>query len=188
MPGNGTFNLTALWRALGIKNPQASVSERIQPVMLVSDLSALTPLHRPPTGAFGSDIPPVVGETAMWQFQARAPGGCVILYAGTGSVLNYRTGLDLSGDLAPVAPGAILSAEPPETAVFKGNSATLPGVSDDFPILLATSFTVFPPNVNATLFVPAGENLIFWRPSISTNLVDTAWIVQDVPASEIRQQ
>jgi len=125
MPGNGTFNLTALWRALGIKNPSPTIRETIQPVIQVADFSRLSPEHRPATGSYGGVI--TVGAAMTFtriEITSRSPGGTLIPYINSGRASNvFQAAPDPAlAASATVTPTAVWSRDTPASLMRTGTS------------------------------------------------------------------
>jgi len=185
MPGNGTFNLTAIWRALGIKNPETSLRESVQPVILVGDFSQLTPLHRPPTAHYGGNIAAVAGERPIVQVTSRATGGTLIGTFRNDSVQTffYSQGAVQTG-LTAVAPNPILAGRENmvmDSLVEKGTVPANPGDQTNSPYTDENSpylMSRYP-----MLMFP-GQTVFFW---VNTNnLAINAWMLElvDLPASQ----
>jgi len=184
VPGNGTFNLTAIWRALGIKNPEPRMRESIQPVINVGDFSQLVPQHRPPTAMFGGDIPNAVGERPIVQITSRGPGGALIgnFRHDNPNTFFYSEGSPQAG-LAPVLPNPRLSPveRPMSSLVEKGtiianpsNPQLAPGVERDSPF----DCWRYP------FWMRPGQTIFFWSTVTNNNV--TSWSIQlvDIPASQ----
>jgi hypothetical protein len=182
--GNGTFNLTAIYRALGIKNPEPEIRETVQPVLLVGDMRFLTPQHRPPSGAFGGNISAVVGEFAAIQVTARAAGGCLVPMLQEASTLRYSTLFDRESQLTLATAGAQFSRDPLVSQVFTGNITAKPLGDGVAPAVNSTVFQAWPNTTDFKLFIPAGGRILFWHPT--SNQAINAWSINvvDIPASE----
>lgn len=184
MPGNGTFNLAALWRALGIKNPQTSVSERLQPVLIASDMSGLTPQHQAPTGAFGGDLGQVAGEFGFIELISQDPGGCWMEFFAANQPVNFaiapRSGLGIvSVDAGPFSIGRLVSRVLSDTLA----SSPVP-LRSNTPITHAV--TTSQTWMRAPrLFVPQGDSMFFVTTGVNIALTNWTIIVTGVPASEI---
>jgi len=186
VPGNGTFNLTALWRALGIKNPQATITERLTPVIVAADLSQLTPLHPPATGIYGGTIGSLVGEFTTLVVDSRSPGGCLIPLQtwgrlvdmwstpsnpvptpGAGTVIHVPTGL-FSRDAPVSRVRSFTTAD-----VAPANSYTLIGGGAINPVLDLP-----------LLWVPQGESVIFQNLTVGQNINIFSFFLRDLPAHD----
>lgn len=182
MPGNGTFNLTALWRALGIKNPQTTLSERVQPVINVGDFSLLTPQHRPPTALFGGNVAAVAGEFSTIQVISRGPGGCVVPFFTAGNQdMKWHEGV-VEGGLTPLVPQGQFSNEPIASIAETGTLLVRPGVALVSPGI-ATESPPWPTALSF-LWIRPGRALVFWRDAAASGIVGFSLIVIDVPAAE----
>lgn len=184
MPGNGTFNLTALWRALGIKNPRPQMFESVQPVINVGRFHNLVPAHRPPTAAFGGDVPLVAAQFSIAQMISRGPGGAFLRMAGSSTTNGpWIVRTPLAG-LVEVSPSAILSREAPLSSMQRGNLVGAPGVATASPSLPSSSFNVFPNGGDLQLWIPHGMAFVVWNPAIGFGMSDVTFVVEDVPAPE----
>lgn len=182
--GNGTFNLTALYRALGIKNPEPSVREFVQPVINVGDFAVLTPLHRPPMQAFGGDIVGVPATFVIIQLLSLGPGGSQIVDVGASLLLPYRTDIPLVAGLTESIAGATFSNEPVQSRVFFGNDAVEPGSQLVSPHWPNTTFGEWPGSGDFIAWLPHGTVLTTWNPLLGNAINDWSITVMDIPASE----
>jgi len=184
VPGNGTFNLTALWRALGIKNPDPSMRESVQPVIIVADFSQLTPQHRPPTASYGATVNGVAGEQSFLQVTSRAPGGTLVQgpnHDTTGKTL-HAIQAPIAGALALV-PGALWSVAPMQSLVETGtdvgpigNGNILPVINDNDAIQFGQAPTAW--------WLPPGRTWIVWVNTLAFGLSNITFTLVDLPASQ----
>jgi len=185
VPGNGTFNLTALWRALGIKNPQGTVSERLQPVIVAADLSALTPHHPPPTECYGGGQGATVAEFATVVIDARSPGGCLIPIQVWGRVmLMWSTPVNT----IPVPSGATTIFTPVARFSREAAQSRVRGFST--PDIAPQGYTVIGGGaINPTLemlllWVPQGESVIFQNQIAGQSVNFFSFFLRDLPAHD----
>jgi len=182
MPGLGTFNLTAFWRAMGIKNPHPTMFETIQPVINVGDMAGLTPQHVPPTDWFGGDVAAVAAEFSLIQVTARAAGGCLIPVANIGTQIpNFGIVPRVPG-LTPLAGVGPFSNEPLVSLVEIGTRTPNPLTVGISPHILTSNISVFPATV--PFYVPPGQSMIFIRDVVNGSILNWTMCVVDVPASE----
>lgn len=184
MPGLGTFNLTAFWRAMGIKNPHPTMFETIQPVLSVGDMAGLTPQHVPPTDVFGRDIGAVAGQYAIVQIQSRDPGG-VWLQAIHATAQVPRFGLipAIVAGLATVNGVGPFSSEAPLSTVQAGTAVGSQFSTATDPAFPPQNAVVFGGGV-MRLWIPPGKIFAFARTTVNTSLNQWFVMLQAVPASE----
>jgi len=183
VPGNGTFNLTGLWRALGIKNPQPTIREVVQPVVLTADFSDLQPQHPPPMGSFGGDIGAVVAEFATLQVTSAAPGGCYIdQYFSGNQDLHYGIGPRIGG-LFTIAPSGVYSPDPLLSIVEFGTDPVNIFTITTTPSTPAANRSVWP-GAGRPFFIPAGQSFIAQFQTVNVAINNWAMLVRDVPNSE----
>jgi len=179
MPGVGDFNLTAFFRAMGIKNPAPSVRESVQPVIVVGQMGGLTPRYQNPWGSFGGNVVAVVAEQSFFQVTPASPGGCLIEQASCDS-------LDLVfGIVTRVSPATNLPAtgswsDNPIRAIVETGSIAVS------PIPTAT----FSPKINTNTrppsfpwYVPVGRTAYFGSPGNNQGITDFVVLVSDLPAA-----
>lgn len=181
--GNGTFNLEKIYRALGIKNPEPSVSERVQLVAQVHDFEDLAPPHRAPTGAWGGDQILAAGQRTSFQIIPKAPGGAMLWYFDFGtSILQFRTTPTVEAALILRVPRAIFSTEVPVCQVLSGTLAVSPVVANASPSWgTANRFQAM--NVKP-LWIPPGQTLLFSHDTPGVTVPNWTVIVSDVTATE----
>ena len=182
MPGVGDFNLSAFFRAMGIKNPQPSVRESVQPVVNVGNFDGLTPRYQPPTGAFGGDVGLVAGQTSFIQVTPRTPGGCLIHWAGSDAVdllFGIRTvPLFVATEVVPTAN---FSVNPVRALVEDGQSVLVPFVAAETPQINSSqggTLTSYP------WFIPPGNIFVQTHKAAGSNILDWNLIVSDVISGE----
>lgn len=184
MPGNGTFNLTALWRALGIKNPEPSVRESIQPVIVVGQFSQLTPQYRPPTAVFGGNVPAVGGEKPIIQVISRGLGGSLLgafSHESTNAIYYAERAAPLAG-FTNRPPAWLQSRDPVLSVVEVGNDPANPGSNSASP-----SVTDFPGAYNYPLqpfWLAPGGVVVFWSSVAGSALSNWSMQLTDLPASD----
>jgi len=184
MPGVGDFNLRSFFRAMGIKNPQPSMREFVQPVIVVGDMSEITPQYRPPTGYFGGDIAGFAAEFSFFQVISRAEGGTLTSFSTSTNFMFGTVVPDLPTffvDPWPIA--AQLSVEAPVSLVRAGHTATQPIVANRAPTITATNRTI-PANNGRLLWIPPGQGILFFGLGVNASINDFACLVIDLPASE----
>lgn len=183
MPGVGDFNLRSFFRAMGIKNPDTSMREFVQPVILVGDMSEITPQYRPPRGIFGGDVAATVGEFSTIQMTSRAEGG-TLLGCGADTVLRYATitpRLIDTDKTADVVPACQFSVEAPVSLVGTGGVILLPGVTLQSPST-DTDFNL--QEQRRYFWVRPGDTFAMWAIVANTS-INRWWMdVIDLPASE----
>lgn len=182
MPGLGTFNLTAFWRAMGIKNPRPTMLETVQPVLVVGDMSGLTPQHVPPTGLFGRDQLNIAGEFPFITVNCRDPGGILITGFWQGQTPQFAR-IDAAavpaptsacGDRGPLSVDAVLTT----CDVGSDPVNPVPFGSPTWPPL--NNVAIGPPQI----YLPAGAFMCWSQDTVNTSLTSWGLIVQAVPASE----
>jgi hypothetical protein len=176
---NGTFNLTEFYRQLGIKNPEPGVRETVQPVLIVGDLSGLTPRHVPPTFIGGGALTDVAGEYTIYQFTSRSPGGSVILSLMCSSFCRVGIAAPTAG-LAVLPDRGPLSNEASTVLAEFGHDAADP-MAGDHPLLRCANFHSFAKG----WFVPPGRTLVFSPPVVEYAVDNFAIVIEDIPAAEI---
>jgi len=174
VPGNGTFNLTALWRALGIKNPQPTFTERVQPVIVVQDFSLLTPQHRPATASFRGDVDPVVGEFTAIQVTSRSPGGTLVPWFNSGRSLTFRTGAMVFTAPIVEAPSGLYSRDPIVSEVITGSNAVAP----------AFGFLPLGLTDTAPIWIPQGGSYVMQNSATGQSINNWSMFIIDLPASD----
>jgi len=158
VPGNGTLNLSRLWRALGIKNPQTTISERVQLVIQVADFSRLVPEYRPATGSFGADVAPGGGGTfTRIEVTSRSPGGTIIRWFESGKNLRLITGAPdpALANVVIEAQSGTWSRDPLVSLVRTGQSVIAPPLT--FVNLNAGVLT----ELDDVLWIPPGSTALF---------------------------
>lgn len=182
MPGNGTFNLTNFFRAMGIKNPHPEMRESVQPVVNVGDFSELTPLHRPARASFGGDVTGVVAEFSTVCLTSRSPGGTIINGFGK-TALFYGIDVLPANFILTFLPSGVYSLQP-FVSVVEGRSAAglpLPNPGTETP-QNPTTGQAFTQGID--LWIPQGQTFIM--SGVGTNIAITDWwlVATDIPASE----
>lgn len=185
MPGQGTFNLSEFFRQFGIKNPEPSVRESIQPVVNVGNFAGLTPQHRAPTGAFGGDQAGVVGEFTVWQVRSLGAGGSLLHQVSPGTATHhFIVGNPIAG-LAIVPAAGFLSDQPCLSRVERGTVPVIPAAAGDSPSTPSANFVLWP-GFREPFYVPPGQAFILFSAAAGLAINGTTFIVSDVPASEAR--
>lgn len=182
--GLGDFNLTAFYRAMGIKNPEPSMREFVQPVIVVGDLSEVTPQYRPPTGMWGGDVAAFAAEFSFIEVISRADGGSLVQLKSADQCV-FRTGLEIVGPTFfddPHALGCQLSVGPPVSLVRTGHTATAPALQNRSPNTTDQNETT--PGNAKLMWIRPGTNIVFWRVVTNDAINDWALTVIDLPASE----
>jgi len=181
MPGNGTFNLTALWRALGIKNPQPTISERVQLVVQIADLSKLAPLHRPATASFGGTVPAGAGGTnTKIEITSRAPGGMLFLWMQSGRTLSLFQAVPDPALVAPVieAPNGVWSRDTPVSLIRTGNSALSPPTNHT---LISAGLVV---EFERYVWLPPGVTMNLQNSAAAQSINNWQLFIRDLPAAD----
>jgi len=180
MPGVGDFNLAAFFRAMGIKNPQPSVRESVQPVVVVGQFAGLTPRYENPTGSYGGNVVAVALEFSYFTLTAAAPGGCLLRAARCDAIdLLFGTGARVPG-LVVLAPSGQYSVNPMRSVVEFGTDAIQS-------IGTATANPKMQTNVGlegVPLYVPPNVTAIFQTVAANQSITDFAMIVEDLPSAE----
>jgi len=186
MPGVGDFNLRSFFRAMGIKNPQPSMREFVQPVILAGDMSEIVPQYRPPSAVFGGDIAAVVGEHSFFQLTSRAAGGTLVHGFGGDIILHFQTiNPALANTLNADFPLAVQSSvEPPVSLVGTGSITPFPTSGSLMP---STSVTDIFPNTggrNKPLWIRPGDSLFVGHFGVNAAVNQWYLWITDIPASE----
>jgi len=186
VPGVGDFNLRAFFRALGIKNPQPSMREFVQPVIIAGDMSEITPQYRPPEGVFGGDIAGVSLEFSWVQVISRAEGGTLAM-GGADTAVRYGTfDTPLSNNIitSPYPIAVQSSAEPPVSLVQTGSEAAVPIATNRSPSADAI-FDIQSGGMGARFFwIRPGTAFAMWGIGANAS-VNRFWLrIVDIPASE----
>jgi len=188
MPGVGDFNLRSFFRAMGIKNPETSMREFVQPVILVGDMSDITPQYRPPSGVFGGDLAATAGEFSVIQLICRAEGGTLVhVWEGDSNIVMYATGQRVALDTvfeADYPLGCLGSVEPPVSLVETGSIIVNPLVANRLPNASSLQKTPLEGAMNRPFWLPPGGTLTWVTGQVNSSVTDwTLWIT-DLPASE----
>jgi len=184
MPGVGDFNLRSFFRALGIKNPQPSMREFVQPVIIAGDMSEITPQYRPPTGVFGGDVAGAAGEFSWIQLVSRAEGGSLVSLA-TASNFKYATDTNPLEDTPFTNPHPLhvqLSVEPPVSLVLTAASILIPQTSNRSPSSIDQNDRT--EGYPKMMWIRPGGNIVFFRTNTNTSINSWSLTVVDLPASE----
>lgn len=169
---------------MGIKNPDTSMRETVQPVILVGDMSEITPQYRPPSGVFGGELAGQSGQFSWIQLISRAGGGSLVsMVAAT----NFKMATDtaLVNDTVFTDPHPLhvqLSVEPPVSLCRTGADILIPqtnnrsaGSSDQ------NDRTEGHPKM---MWIRPGGNIVFFRNSANTSINGWSLTVVDLPAAE----
>ncbi len=184
MPGVGDFNLRSFFRALGIKNPQPSMREFVQPVIIAGDMSDIVPQYRPPTGIFGGDLAAAPAEFSWIQLISRAEGGSLVSLVAAS---NYKMATDatLVIDTPFTDPHPLhvqLSVEPPVSLCRTGADILIPQTSNRSPGSSdQNDRTEGRPKM---MWIRPGGNIVFFRNQVNTSINLWSLTVVDLPASE----
>lgn len=181
--GNGTFNLEALYRRLGIKNPQPDVREFVQPVITVGDFRDLTPRLVAPTYFGGGSIAAELLEFSIIQITSRAKGGTLLLNWSTG-VFPLLAGIRTTpvAGLTAVADRGPLSFEASAVLVEEGTAVAdpLPGDHPEINVALRSNWPG-----TFDFFIPPGRFLVIASGVVNTAIPAWAVVLRDVPAAEL---
>ncbi len=182
--GQSTFNLTEFFNRLGIKNPQPTMLESVQPVILAGDFSGLTPQNHPPMDIFGSDISNVAGEFSMVQVRSRDPGGCYIAWTNFNGLVPVYGRVDpaVTG-LTPLAGSGPYSNDPLLTTVEVGTDPVLPFTRAVLPTWPAINLNIFP-STTTRIYLPNGAVFVTARDTVALALLNWSMCIVGVPASE----
>jgi len=186
MPGVGDFNLRSFFRAMGIKNPDTSMRETVQPVIVVGNMSDITPVYRPPSGIWGGDVVAVAAEFSFFQITSRAEGGTLIHQFGADGNLQF-------GTLDAALPATIntdfplssqLSVAPPVSLVTTGSVAAIPIPLNESPN--TNTATHFPLTGGGfrDMWIRPGNTFIAFRSTVNQSAGDWLLWATDLPASE----
>lgn len=184
MPGNGTFNLSRLWQALGVKNPQSTLSERVQPVINVGQLGHLTPRFVNPTNLFGGDVAGAAGDFSAVVLLSRAPGGTNILFAGVAAAAfgTVNRGLDTVIAPNPMTVSGNFSARPFLSLVQRGRFAAVPVGGADVQAQLPAAGS-FP--TGAVMWIPPGERFFISALASNSALLNFLLLAEDLEAAQL---
>lgn len=168
---------------MGIKNPEPSMRETVQPVIVVGDMSEITPQYRPPTGYYGGDTAAFVAEWSFIEVVCRSGGGS-LMGLTLASNVHWATTTPVAAtyfdDPYPVA--AVCSVEPPVSLVRTGHTGTIPFAANRSPVTLASQGV--PIAVSRLLWLPPGGTMLFFRPVANTSIQDWSLLLIDLPAAE----
>jgi len=189
MPGDGDFNLRSFFRALGIKNPEPSVRQSLQPVIIAGDMSQIVPQYLPPSGIFGGDVAAQVAQFSFIQLTSRAEGGTLI--HGFGSDLTGISFVTITPALtadtvfeADYPLGCQFSVEPPVSLVQTGaiivnpvtaNRAPNPSTAQQFPEVGTKT---------GSMWLRPGDTFLLITGIVNTSINDWFLWISDIPASE----
>jgi len=175
--GNGTFNLSEFYRQMGIKNPEPSIREFVQPVVNVGDFGAMTPKHEPPTYFGGGSVSLVAAQYPIIQITSLAPGGSRFIY--------WQYSSELKMGIAPRVPALVvvpdrgpLSNDASQVIVESGNAVANP-LAGEHPYVRA--------NHNATTFpfyIPPGQTFVIADDVVGGAINRWAMTVCDIVASQ----
>ncbi len=175
--GRGTFNLVEFFRQLGIKTPEPDVREFLQPVVIASDLSKLSPQHVPPTYLGGVAIGQVVGEYGIVQITSTAPGGTIL--RGLYSTPEFKWGIAArTAGLAAVGDVGPMSMKAAQVVVESGTDAVNPHAANTCLAKFANWWT------GLELWIPPGKTLVFATPDANA-VLNLSLLLQDVPSFEV---
>jgi len=185
MAGTGDFNLRHFFRALGIKNPEPSVREDLQPVILAGDFRDIVPQYRAPSAVWGGDVNPVALERGFYQVTSVAPGGTLVHAFGSDEHTNFgivAAALPAT-QLNPAITTCISSARAPDAIVSTGTI-----VANPFnPGLTPTAAATTPDRLNLAhpgLWIPPGQTFVNVAFTVNAQLTDWYVWVSDCPAGE----
>lgn len=182
MPGIGDFNLSAFFRAMGIKNPAPSVRETVQPVVVVGQLGGLTPRYENPTSPFGGNVSAIVAEFSYFTVTAAAPGGCLIRNARSDALdVVYGTAARVPG-LTVVVPSGQFSVNPVQSVVESGTDAVnaIGSAVANPKIQTNTNFSEY----GGPFYVPPGITAVFQSTATNQALTDWSLMIEDLPSAE----
>lgn len=179
------FNFGEWVRRLGYKrSDEPEVIYDVQPVMLVSDVSSLTPEIRGPSALFGGIVIATPGEFGIYEFFSGAPGGAIV-----GSFAFHTSGIS----------GLTIAIDRP-APVYVASTPVIPQVMQA-PIVstgrigrtLASIFDLGLPQLPGgladgpgfwpgdPLWIPPGIRLLIQAGTVNINL-SIAHTVQELPA------
>jgi len=188
MPGVGDFNLRSFFRAMGIKNPQPSMREFVQPVIIAGDMSDIVPQYRPPSGVFGGDVAATAAQFSFIQLTSRAEGGTLFnAFGSDNNNLSILTGAPIVADTvfeADYPLGMQLSVEPPVSLVRTGSVIVTPATANRLPN--PSQAAPFPEvgAANRPMWLRPGDTLILIVGIVNSSINDWYLWITDLPASE----
>jgi hypothetical protein len=187
VPGNGTFNLSNLWQKLGIKNPESSMRETVQPVIVAGQLGHLTPRFEPATAVFGGDVAGSGVLFTQFQLTSRSPGGTLILSFGDNAAtttFGITEGLLTSIQAPdPLPPTGVFSDRPFVSLARRGRTVISPIDGSDQAPTQPSAMGFGPP----PLWLPPGKTFFLMAFAAGGNITDYFVIAQDLEASEMPQ-
>jgi len=189
MAGVGDFNLRSFFRAMGIKNPQPSMREFVQPVIIVGDMSDIVPQYRAPSGIFGGDAQAVAAEFTFIQVTSRAEGGTLIhgfaSDATNISMLTVAPALIMATVFEADYPlGMQLSVEPPVSLVQSGTIVVNPGTANRLPNPSSSNQFPLAGMTSRPWWLRPGDTMVFIVGAANTGVNDWNLWITDLPASE----
>lgn len=181
MPGSGTFNLSELFRQMGFKSQDPSLTQRVSPVVVVGDMKAWTPRHAPPTFMGGGSVNGVALQFGIVQVVSRASGGTVLAHSNIANA-NHAFGLVAApiAGFAAVPDFGPLSFDASVVQVSQGNQVADP-LGANPPLLRGNM-------VNSPLdwfFIPPGRVLIIRSAAVGVGIGNFFLVLQDVVPLEI---
>lgn len=185
----GSFNVAELLRQLGLKSARdLPVLETVQPVLPVGDASGLSPSLIAPIAWAGGEVAAVAGQYGAFQVSGRGAGGTWIRQfttsaPGTSGLwrLNVSSTDPLAGGIATALPLLDMAANPVQSVVRKGTSATLlpAATTPSWNQIAATTFTMIDP-----VYLLPGSILTIEQATVNAVFYFSV-IVQDVPAAPL---
>ena len=87
----GSYNVSQLLRELGVKNvTEMPVLQDIVPVIPLSTMRNVVPLHQGPVALFGGNLTSVLAEFCTLEIVSLDPGGCIIQWFRDASLVIYE--------------------------------------------------------------------------------------------------
>lgn len=176
---DGTFNTSWWARQMGFKQPEPSLRQPVQPVVVLGDHSGLTPQYQAPTYFGGGTIAAVVGEFGVIVINSMAPGGSIfrlMTLTIAGNELQMGMRIPVAG-LASVEDRGPLSVDASVVIVEDGTLAVNP-LGAGYPVVRGQGFLT-----DRGLYLPTGSHFVMASDTVNVALTYSV-VVQDVPASE----
>ena len=183
--GAGDFNVAGYMAAVGKKvESDVELADRIQPVLVVADLSLNAPLHRPAAGAGGQTLSPGAGNRAAYQVVSLDPGGCLVQaqFLTAAGFMRWRVVAPPSGGFIPIGYVSTLSQNGlPLSTILAINRVAVLTTQPHWFVGSATQ-----PTSNAqgdVLFIPRGFG-IEWEHTTDQVPTDASIMVQAIAATQ----
>lgn len=181
--GQSTFNLSQFFNRLGIKNPRPTMLESVQPVLVVSDLSEMTPWIRAPSAMVGFDVAGVIAERGFIQIFARGAGGTLVRTITGSDVFFLSTQQpDLGGTEAGII--CVFGDVDPVSVVKIGTTAVNPwagGTAGRYASATRPNFSIS----NGPIYLAPGQILTVGKSTLDSPLNNYNVWFTDLPAAQL---